>query len=141
MLIHLPHLDAYHTCARHVLHISSPVANRSIVDLGATAQKNNDMPKAILVMHALSGADTVTATYNVGKQLARKQPTKTICPFAGDSQADLDEISSSAMWMRKVCVQGCNLHDKCSLIDSIMFCVCEAGSSCLKPLNKRSCRR
>ena len=129
VLILLPHVYVYHTCTRHILHISSPVANRSIVDLGATVQKN----KAILVMHALSGADTVTATYNVGKQLAMKQPIHTICPFAGDSQADLDEICSSAMWMRKVCI--------CSLIDSTVFCVCEAGSSCLKQLNKISCRR
>ena len=29
----------------------------------------------------------------------------------------------------------------CSLIDSTVFCVCEAGSSGLKPLNKRSCRK
>ena len=97
-------------CTRHGLLMNSPVANRSIVDLGATVQKNKDTPKAILVMHALSGADTVTATYNVGKHLAMKQPTQTICPFAGDSQADLDEICSSAMWMRNVCVQGCNLY-------------------------------
>ena len=111
MLILLPHSHVYHTCTRHVLHISSPVANRSIVDLGATVKKNKDTPKAILVMHALSGADTVTtAIYNVGKQLAMKQPTQKMCPFAGDSQADLDEICSSAMWMRNVCVQGCNLH-------------------------------
>ena len=135
MLILLPHLYVYHTCTRHVLHISSPVANRSIVDLGATVQKNKDTPKAILVMHALSGADTVTATYNVGKQLAMKQPTQTICPFAGDSQADLYEICSSAMSACKgaICV--------CSLIDSTVFCVCEAGLSCLKPLSKISCRR
>ena len=79
------------------------MANSSIVDLGATVQKNKDTPKAILVKHALSGADTVTATYNVGKQLAMIQPTQKSCAFAGDSQADLDEIWSSAMWMRKGC--------------------------------------
>ena len=35
------------------------------------------------VMHALTLADTVTSTYNVGKQLARKtreQPIHTRCP-------------------------------------------------------------
>ena len=51
----------------------------------ATVQKNKDTTKAILVMLALTGADTdsVTATYNVGKQVARKameQPTQTMCP-------------------------------------------------------------
>ena len=95
----LPHM--YTSCFAHEL---PWVANRSIVDLGATVQKNKDTPKAIVVMHALSGRDTITASYNVGKQRAMKQPTQTICPFAGDSQADLDEICSSAMWMRIVCV-------------------------------------
>ena len=89
------------------------MANRSIVDLVATVQKNKDTLKAILVMHALSGADTVTATYNVGKQLARKA-LETTNPeklsIAGDVQADLDEVCSSEIWMRKDCVQPCNLH-------------------------------
>ena len=46
------------------------MANLSIVDLGATVQKNRGTTKANLVMHALPGADNVTATYDVGKQLA-----------------------------------------------------------------------
>ena len=56
------------------------------LDLGhltTTVQKNEDSPKAILVMLALTGPDSVTATYNVGKQVARKameQPAQTICP-------------------------------------------------------------
>ena len=59
------------------------MANRSIVGLEATAQKNMDTTQAILVMHAITLADTATATYNVGKQLARKaveQLTQTIGP-------------------------------------------------------------
>ena len=89
------------------------MANRSIVDLGATVQENKDTPKAILVMYTLSGADTVTATYNVGKQLARKaiettNPEKLF--IVGDLQADIDEVCSSEIWMRKDCVQGCNWH-------------------------------
>ena len=89
------------------------MTNRSIVDLGSTVQKKKDTPNAILVVHALSGADTVTATYNVGKQLERKafettNPEKL--SIAGDIQADLDELCSSEIWMRKDCVQACNLH-------------------------------
>ena len=93
--------------------MSCPVATRSIVDLGAIFQKNKDTPKAIVVMHTLSGAGTVTATYNVGKQLAR-EALETTNPeklsIAGDLQADLDEVCSSEKWMWKDCVQGCNLH-------------------------------
>ena len=80
------------------LYICSPVAGRSIVDLKATAQKNKDMTKAILVMHALTGTDTVAATYNVGKKLALKT-LQAIDPetlsIIGVPQADLNEVCSS----------------------------------------------
>ena len=54
----------------HVLCTWAPSGKFSIVDLEATVQKNKDTTKVILVMLALTGADSVTATYNVGKQLA-----------------------------------------------------------------------
>ena len=82
MLVLLPNVYAYHTTRVHVLCTGLPVANRSIVDLEATVQKNKDTTKTILVMLALTGADSVTATYNVGKQVACKameQPTLKIC--------------------------------------------------------------
>ena len=81
VLVLLPHVYVYDRYTR-ALHMSSPVAHRSIMELGATLQKNNDTPTAILVIHALGEADTVLATYNVDKQLTRKameQPTQTIC--------------------------------------------------------------
>ena len=67
----------------HVLCTWAASGKSSIGDLDATVQKNKDTTKAILVMLALTGADSVTATCNVGKQVARKamvQPTQTICP-------------------------------------------------------------
>ena len=97
-----------YTCFAHEL-----PSGKSIVGLGATVQKNKDTTKAILVMHALSWADTVTATYNVGKQLARKA-LETTNPeklsIAGDLQVNLDEGCSSEIWMRTDCMQGCILH-------------------------------
>ena len=76
--------------------MNSPVVNRSIVDLGATVQKNKIATNAILV-HAPSGDDNVTATYDVGKQLARKA-IETTNPeklsIADDLQADHDEVCS-----------------------------------------------
>ena len=70
--------------------------NRSIVDQGQTVQNSKDTTKATVVMHALTGADTVTTTDNVS--------------IAGDPRADLDEVCRSAMLMRKVCLQECNLR-------------------------------
>ena len=50
------------------------------------------------MMHALSGADAVTATYIVGKQLARKA-LETTNPdklsIDGNLQAHIDEVCSS----------------------------------------------
>ena len=94
-------------CTRvHVLCTWAPSGKSSIVDLEATVQKNKDTTKAILVMLALTGADSVSATCNVGKQVARKameQPIQTMCPSLVTPQADLDQVCSSAMWTR-ICI-------------------------------------
>ena len=122
--------------------MSFPVTNRSTVDLGATVQKNKDTTKTILVMHALSGADTVTATYNVGKQLARKameQPTQTMCPSLVTLKPILINYAAQQFEYEKSACKGAICIY--SLIDCTVFCACEAGSSCLKPLTKIACRR
>ena len=51
----------------NVLYMSSPVANRSIVYLRATAKKHSDIAMSILVAYALARTDTVVATFSVGK--------------------------------------------------------------------------
>ena len=56
----------------HVHCTWTPSGKSSIVDQEATVQKNKDTTKTIQVMFALTGADSVTASYNVGKQVARK---------------------------------------------------------------------
>ena len=141
VLILLPHFYVYHTCTR-ALHMSSPVANRSIVDLGSTVQKNKDTPNAILVMHALSGDDTVTTTYNVGKELAPKplkQPPQKSCPSLGTFKPILMKYAAQKYGCEKTaCKRAICMF---SLIDYILFCAYEAGSSCLKQLTKRSWRR
>ena len=122
--------------------MSFPVTNRSTVDLGATDQKNRDTTKTILVIHALTLADTVTATYNVGKQLARKameQPTQTICPSLVTLKPILIKSAAEQCGYEKSACNGAIYMY--SLIDYTVFCACEAGSSCLRPLTKISCRR
>ena len=106
VLVHLPNLYVYHTCTR-ALQMGS---QWEILDCGSgvevTVQKNKDKAKAILVMLALTGAESVTATCNVGKQVARKameQPIQTMCPSLVTPQADLDHVCSSAMWTR-ICI-------------------------------------
>ena len=141
MFILLPHLYVYHTCTR-ALHMSSPVANRSIVHLEATVQKNKDTTRAILVMLALSGSDTVTATYNVDKQLARKaieQPTETSCPSLVSFKSILMKYAVQKYGCEKFACKGAICMF--SLIHCTVFCPCEAVSSCRKQLtNKQSLR-
>ncbi len=60
---------------------------------------------------ALSGADTVTATYNVGKQLAMKQPTQTIVHLQVTLKPILVKHAAQQCGCEKSArVQGCNLH-------------------------------
>ena len=105
----------------HTLHMSFPVANRSIVDLGATVQKNKDAPKVILVMLALSWADTVTATYNVCKQLTRKaieQPTQKSCQSLVTFKPILIKYAAQKYGCEKFACKGAICM--CSLIDSVV---------------------
>ena len=116
MLVLLPNLYVYHTCrSLHVLCTWAPHGKSSIVDLEATVQKNKDTTTAILVMLALAGADSVTATYNVGSRWHERQWNNQLRQFV-----HLDQVCSSAMWTQKVCGQGCSLH---CVTSSIVQCV------------------
>ena len=78
----LLHFYVSHKCTID-LYLCSPVTDRSIVDLRATAHKIKDMIKAILVMHTLTGTETVAATYNVGNSWHSSpynQSTQRVCP-------------------------------------------------------------
>ena len=113
-----------------------------IVDLGATVQKNRDTTKTILVMLALSGTDTVTATYNVNKQLARKaieQPTQKSYPSLVTFKPILMKYAAQQYGCETVACKGAICMF--SLFDCTVVCACESGSSCLQQLTKRSWRR
>ena len=54
-----------------VLYMVSPIADRSIIDVRASVEKNRNIT-GVLAMHALTGTDTVAATYDIGKKSALK---------------------------------------------------------------------
>ena len=137
VLIPLPHLYVYHTCTR-ALHMGSSVANRSIVELGATVQKNNDTTKAIRVMHALSGADTaqqLTIWVNSWYSRPLKQPTQKTCPSLVTFKLILMKYAAQKYGGETTVCKGAICMF--SLIDCRVFCACEAGSSCVKQLTMR----
>ena len=123
VLVLLPNVYAYHTTRVHVLCTWAPSGKSSIVDLEATAQKNKDTTKATLVMLALTWADSVTATCNVGQQVARmsmEQRTQTICP----SLVTLKPI------LIKYAAPQCG-HEKSACI---LHCVASSIVQCVAPV-------
>jgi hypothetical protein len=50
--------------------MQSPIKGRSCIDIKESAQKHTQITPQILALHALSGCDTVAATYGIGKAKA-----------------------------------------------------------------------
>ena len=44
-----------------------PVKGRTCIDIKETAHKHADIVPSVLALHALTGCDSVAATYGVGK--------------------------------------------------------------------------
>ena len=76
-----------------------PIADRSIIDVRASVEKNRNITGVLLAMQALTGTDTVAATYNIGKKSALKA-LLTINPDIlfniGNVEADMNEVCNSA---------------------------------------------
>ena len=82
MLVLRPHVYVYHTCTRALHRAPSGKSLDCGSGSNCSEEQEYDKDHPGLVMLALAGADSVTATYKVGKQVACKameQPTLTIC--------------------------------------------------------------
>ena len=98
-------LYVYHTCTR-ALHMSSPVANRSIVDLGATVQKNKGKPNAILVMHG-DCTHYQELILNSWHSRPLKQPIQNSCPSLVTFKPILTKYAAHKYGGEKT---ACNVH-------------------------------
>ena len=47
--------------------MSSPVQDRAVVDIGATAEIHSDIACDLLAFHGLSGSDTTSLIHGIGK--------------------------------------------------------------------------
>ena len=47
--------------------MSSPLKERALVDIRATAEAHSDIADDLLAIHGLSGADTVASLHDIGK--------------------------------------------------------------------------
>ena len=87
--------------SREQLHASmtmeSPIHGRSCIDIKETARQHDAIIPTILHLHALTGCDSVAATYGLGKTkaitVARKGYTLDLL---GQSMADIDKVVKQA---------------------------------------------
>ena len=56
--------------------MASPVRDRAVTDIRATAALHNDIAGNLLVISGLSGADTIAALHGIGEAMALKLARK-----------------------------------------------------------------
>lgn len=90
----------HHYAAQHLqcpMIMQSPIHGRSCVDIPATVKQHADIIPQILALHAISGCDTVAATYGVGKVSAISVAKKGITlNSVGKVDCDLDQVEAEA---------------------------------------------
>ena len=60
------------TCLSCIVTTESPIAGRSVIDIGASAAQHKEVIKQLPKDHALTGCDTVSYIYGIGKVTAPK---------------------------------------------------------------------
>lgn len=78
--------------------MSSPVKERAVVDIRATAEEHSDIADDLLAIHGLSGADTVASLHGIGKATVVRIAKKRGCPLSdiGNVQADMKSVEAQA---------------------------------------------
>ena len=122
VFILLPHLYVYHTCTR-ALHMSSPVANRSIVDPGAKVQQNSARTRQMPSWWCTHYQGLI-----LNRLLSRllKQPTQNSCPSLVTFKPILMTYAAQKYGGEKTACKGAICMF--SLIDCTEFCAREASS-------------
>ena len=86
--------------------MESPVYNRNTYDIQATVKKHADFIPKILATHALSGCDTVCASYGIGKSTAVKAAKKHSFVKIGYLESSISDIMSDSTSFMASCY-GC----------------------------------
>jgi hypothetical protein len=78
--------------------MSSPVKERAVIDIRATARTHQNIAQDILAIHGLSGADTVASLHGIGKPTIVNAYKRGKFPLyaIGDVNADLKSVESQA---------------------------------------------
>lgn len=85
-------------------------SKRSEIDIGATAKQHVDIVPDILAARALSGCDTVTHLWGIGKSTVIKFLNKS-CTFESfeNPNGDIEDITAAATVFAAMEVQSCSI--------------------------------
>ena len=84
-------------CLSCILTMESPIAGRSVIDIGASAAHHTEVVNHLPAAHALTGCDTVSYIYGIGKVTALKVLTSGMTlNVLGQHDADMDDVVSEA---------------------------------------------
>ena len=96
--------------------MQSPVHGRHCIDIKATYFKHRVIVPDLLAVHAISGCDSVAATYGVGKTTAENVAIKGHkLDLLGDLAADFMQVEKQATEFMAACygVQQCSSMTEC----------------------------
>ena len=84
--------------------MSSPVKERAVVDIRATAEAYRDIAADLPAIHGLSGADTIAWLHGIGKGTDLKISKKGGVPLfnIGDVAEDIKSVEAQATASNKV---------------------------------------
>ena len=93
-------------------------SNRAAIDIGATGHKHKDLVPHLLGMHALTGCDTVSYMYGIGKITGLNALLKghSLEIIGSDSENMEDILSAASEYV--ACCYGCKL---CTNLSDIHF--------------------
>lgn len=84
--------------------MQSPVAGRSVIDIKASSMKSQSISQNLPAMHALSGSDTTSYLFGIGKATAMKVLAKGQClNLLGVEGTVMDDVVAEAASFISVC--------------------------------------
>ncbi len=84
--------------------MQSPIHGRTCIDIPATVKKHSDITSQVLALHAISGCDTVAATYGVGKVTAISVAKKGLkLDTVGKVDGDMKQVETEAIAFMVAC--------------------------------------
>ena len=94
--------------------MESPIAGRCVIDIKATANKHSNITDYLPGVHALSGCDTTSFIFGVGKATALKALSSGMClELLGVEDVNMDDIVFEATSFISMCYMVQSMMETC----------------------------